>query len=59
MVTQQSDDSGVLNFRTKWSKSKSSERVTSAQVTLFFNFAANGATQLGMATGRITGYNIA
>ena len=48
-----------MNFKVRWSKSKSSERVTSGQITLFFNFAANGATQLGMATGRITGYNIA
>lgn len=48
-----------MSFRVRWSKSKSSERVTAAQISLFYNFVASGATQLGMATGKITGYNIA
>lgn len=48
-----------MSFKVRWSKSKNSERVISAQIGLFYNFVGSGATQLGMASGRITGYNIA
>lgn len=49
----------MLSFNIKWSKSNTAERVTRAQVTLFFNYVASGATQLGMASAAINGYSIA
>lgn len=49
----------MLTFRTKWSRSDTTERVIKAQLTLFFNFVASGTTQFGIASGSVSGYNIA
>jgi hypothetical protein len=57
--SQQSDSSGVLTFRLKWSKANTAERVVRVQIALFFNYYASGTTQLGMATGSVSSYSIA
>lgn len=42
-----------------WAHADTTERVTRVQVSTFFSYTANGATQLGITSGTLKGYSIA